>query len=79
VIGIPDQRWGEALHAVVVLAPGAKASVREFVQFLRGRIADFKIPASYAYIDKLPRNASGKILRRELREAFWQGQERKVN
>jgi acyl-CoA synthetase (AMP-forming)/AMP-acid ligase II len=79
VIGIPDQRWGEALHAFVVLAPGAKAGVREFVQFLRGRIADFKIPASYAYIDKLPRNASGKILRRELREAFWQGQERKVN
>lgn len=79
VIGIPDQRWGEALHAFVVLAPGAKASVRDLVQFLSGRIADFKIPASYAYVDNLPRNASGKILRRELRDTFWQDKARKVN
>ena len=79
VIGIPDQRWGEALHAFIVLAPGAKASVRDLMQFQRGRVADFKIPASYAYVEKLPRNASGKILRRELRDAFWQDTARKVN
>jgi len=79
VVGIPDQRWGEALHAFIVLAPGRKASVRDLVQFQHGRIAEFKIPASYAYVDKLPRNASGKILRRELRDAFWQDEARKVN
>jgi long-chain acyl-CoA synthetase len=79
VIGIPDPRWGEALHAFIVLAPGAKASVRDLVQFQSGRIAGFKIPASYAYVDNLPRNASGKILRRELRDAFWQDKARKVN
>jgi acyl-CoA synthetase (AMP-forming)/AMP-acid ligase II len=79
VIGIPDQRWGEAVHAFVVLAPGAKASRRDLMLFQRGRLADFKIPTSYAYLDKLPRNASGKILRRALRDAFWQDEARKVN
>lgn len=59
--------------------PGAEASVRDLVQFQRGRLADFKIPASYAYVDKLPRNASGKILRRELRDAFWEDKARRVN
>jgi acyl-CoA synthetase (AMP-forming)/AMP-acid ligase II len=79
VIGVPDQRTGEALHAFIVLAPGATASVRELVQFQSGRIAEFKIPVSYDYVDMLPRNASGKILRRELRDAFWKNEARKVN
>ncbi|MDF6043850.1 long-chain-fatty-acid--CoA ligase [Streptomyces sp. JH14] len=79
VVGIPDQRWGEAVHAFVVLASGATASGRELMMFQRGRLADFKIPTSYSYLDRLPRNASGKILRRELREAFWQGETRHVN
>ncbi|MFF1837826.1 long-chain-fatty-acid--CoA ligase [Streptomyces sp. NPDC058231] len=79
VVGIPDRRWGEAVHAFVVLASGATASGRELMLFQRGRLADFKIPTSYSYLDRLPRNASGKILRRELRETFWQGETRQVN
>lgn len=79
VIGIPDERWGEAVHACVVLAPGSEASPRELMLFCRGRLADFKIPSSYAFVDRLPRNASGKILRRKLRDEHWQGRERKVN
>jgi acyl-CoA synthetase (AMP-forming)/AMP-acid ligase II len=79
VVGIPDERWGEAVHAFVVLAPEAKASPRELMMFARSRLADFKIPTSYEYLDALPRNASGKILRRRLRESFWQGRTRNVN
>ncbi len=79
VVGIPDEQWGEAVHAFVVLAPGARIGRRDLVLFQRGRLADFKIPTSYAYLDKLPRNASGKILRRELRDGFWRGEARHVN
>ena len=79
VVGIPDEQWGEAVHAFVVLAPGARVGRRDLVLFQRGRLADFKIPTSYAYLDKLPRNASGKILRRELRDGFWRGEARHVN
>ncbi|MGW3964208.1 long-chain-fatty-acid--CoA ligase [Amycolatopsis sp. NPDC005003] len=79
VVGIPDERWGEAVHAFVAPAPGAQVSGRELMIFLTGRLAGFKIPTGYEYIDKLPRNASGKILRRQLRDSFWQGATRKVN
>lgn len=68
VVGAPDSRWGEAVHAVVVLRPGAKVSPRELVLFLRGRLADYKIPTAYHFVPTLPRNPSGKILRRTVRE-----------
>ncbi|GAA4228964.1 fatty acid--CoA ligase [Actinomadura meridiana] len=79
VVGIPDERWGEAVHAFVVPVPGATVKPRELMLFLRGRLADFKVPTSYSIVDALPRNASGKILRRELRDAFWQDRARQVN
>ncbi len=79
VVGIPHERWGEATHAFVVLAQGHRRSPRELMLFLKGEIADFKIPASYEFIDRLPRNSSGKILRRILRDRFWKHMERKVN
>jgi acyl-CoA synthetase (AMP-forming)/AMP-acid ligase II len=79
VVGIPDERWGEAVHAFVVLAPGTQVSPRELMLHSRTRLADYKIPTSVDYLDALPRNASGKILRRVLREPFWQGRTRNVN
>jgi acyl-CoA synthetase (AMP-forming)/AMP-acid ligase II len=79
VVGIPDERWGEAVHAFVVLAPDRRATPRELMLYSRGRLAEYKIPASYEYLDVLPRNASGKVLRRALREPFWQGRSRNVN
>ncbi|WP_030565809.1 long-chain-fatty-acid--CoA ligase [Streptomyces aureocirculatus] len=68
VVGVPDARWGEAVHAAVVLRPGARASPRQLLLFLRGRIADYKIPVAYHLLQALPRNPSGKILRRAVRE-----------
>ncbi|MGW0284020.1 fatty acid--CoA ligase [Streptomyces sp. NPDC003236] len=68
VVGLPDERWGESVHAVVVLRPGTKATPRELLLSLRGRIADYKIPGTYHFAESLPRNPSGKILRRAVRE-----------
>lgn len=79
VIGIPDERWGEAVHACVVLRPGQRATPRELLLSVKGRLADFKVPTSYDFVDDLPRNPAGKILRRALREPFWRHLDRNVN
>ncbi|WP_371497173.1 long-chain-fatty-acid--CoA ligase [Kitasatospora sp. NBC_00374] len=68
VIGVPDPRWGETVRACVVPAPGERIGGRELMLFLRGRLADFKIPSSYDFLDELPRNPTGKVLRRVLRD-----------
>ncbi|MEU5052111.1 long-chain-fatty-acid--CoA ligase [Streptomyces sp. NPDC021096] len=73
VIGVPDETWGEAVHACVVLREGQEVSPRQLMLSLKGAIADYKIPMSYGFVDALPRNPTGKILRRELRTRFWEG------
>jgi fatty-acyl-CoA synthase len=73
VVGVTDERWGEAAKAVVVLHPGQQLTGRELMLALRGRIADFKIPARYEFVDSLPRNPTGKVLRRELRDPIRPG------
>lgn len=79
VVGAPDERWGEAVHAFVVPVEGEELNERELALFLRGKLATFKQPLRYEFIERVPRNPSGKILRRELRERFWQGHERRVS
>lgn len=79
VIGVPDERWGELVKAFVVLRPDQNLKQRELINFVRQHIADFKAPKSIEFIDKLPRNPSGKILKRILREPYWQSQQRQVN
>ncbi|WP_421738905.1 fatty acid--CoA ligase [Caulobacter sp.] len=79
VIGVPDEKWGEAVKAVVALKPGAVADPDDIIAFARTRIAAFKAPKSVDFIDVLPRNPSGKILRRELRAPYWEGRTRQVN
>jgi acyl-CoA synthetase (AMP-forming)/AMP-acid ligase II len=79
VIGVPDDRWGEAVKAVVVLKPGQNVAADELVAFARTRIAGFKCPKTIDFIAELPRNPSGKVLKRELRKPYWEGRERQVN
>ncbi|MFN2426967.1 MAG: fatty acid--CoA ligase [Candidatus Binatia bacterium] len=79
VIGVPDEKWGEAVKACVVLRPGSEASADDIVAFCKTRIASYKCPKSVDFVPALPRNPSGKILRRELREPHWAGKERRVN
>jgi acyl-CoA synthetase (AMP-forming)/AMP-acid ligase II len=79
VIGVPDEKWGEAVKAVVVLKPGTDASADDIIGFARERIAGFKCPKSVDFIEELPRNPSGKILKRELRDPYWKGYDRRVN
>ncbi|MDE2351201.1 MAG: long-chain-fatty-acid--CoA ligase [Alphaproteobacteria bacterium] len=79
VIGVPDSRWGEAVKAVVVKKPGAEVSAADLIAHARGRIAGYKLPKSVDFVDALPRNPTGKVLRRELRQPYWEGRERQVN
>ena len=68
VVGVPDDKWGEAVKAIVVMKPGQAATPSEIINFTRERIAGFKTPKTVDFIETLPRNASGKILRRHLRD-----------
>ena len=68
VIGVPDQRWGETVRAVVVLKPGATASEQDLLDHTQGRLARYKQPRSVVFVDQLPRNPAGKVLKFELRE-----------
>ncbi|HEY7910259.1 MAG TPA: AMP-binding protein, partial [Thermomicrobiales bacterium] len=79
VIGVPDERWGEAVKAVVVLKPQTAATEAELIAYCRDRIARYKAPKSVEFADSLPRNPSGKILKRVLRAPYWEGRERQVN
>ena len=79
VVGVPDDKWGEAVKAIVVMKPGKKATSSDIIGFTRERIAGFKTPKSVEFIEALPRNPSGKILRRHLRDPYWEGKDRKVN
>jgi acyl-CoA synthetase (AMP-forming)/AMP-acid ligase II len=78
VIGVPDERWGEAVKAIIVAAAGADPQAADVIAYARQRIAGFKAPKSIDFIDVLPRNASGKVLRRELRKPYWEGRARNV-
>ncbi|HQN10821.1 MAG TPA: long-chain-fatty-acid--CoA ligase [Quisquiliibacterium sp.] len=78
IIGVPDERWGEAVKACVVLRPGASATDHEIIAFMRDNLAHFKCPKSVDFCDVLPRNPSGKLLKRVLREPYWQGRDRAV-
>jgi acyl-CoA synthetase (AMP-forming)/AMP-acid ligase II len=79
VIGVPSEKWGETVKAIVVSAPGAAASDEELIAWCRERLAHFKCPSSVDGVDALPRNPSGKILKTELREPYWKGRARRIN
>jgi fatty-acyl-CoA synthase len=75
VIPVPDERWGEAPKALVVLKPGVQATEDELVEFCRGRLARYKCPRSVDFLEALPKTGTGKILKKELRKKYWSGTE----
>jgi acyl-CoA synthetase (AMP-forming)/AMP-acid ligase II len=79
VIGVPHEKWGETIKALVVLRPGSTASERDLIEFCRSRLAHFKCPTSVEIRDALTRTATGKLQKFKLREPYWSGHERRVN
>ncbi len=73
VIGIPDEYWVEKVHAVISLKKGKEATAEEIVAFCKKNIAGYKTPKSIEFLDALPKNPAGKILKRELRDKYWKG------
>ena len=79
VIGVPDEKWGESVKAIIVPKEGTNPTPESVIAWAKERIAGYKCPKSVDTIEALPRNPSGKILRKDLREPYWAGQERRVS
>jgi acyl-CoA synthetase (AMP-forming)/AMP-acid ligase II len=79
VIGVPDEKWGETVKALVVLKAGATATETEIIEFCRGRLAHFKCPTSVEMRDALQRTATGKLQKFKMRDEYWAGRDRSVN
>jgi len=79
VIGVPHEKWGETVKALVVLAPGASADEAELISWCRDRLAHYKCPTSVEVRDELARTATGKLQKFKLRAPYWEGRDRQVN
>ena len=79
VIGVPDEKWGELVLGLVVLAPGQEVSEDELRDYCRSRLAGYKIPKRIEFRAVLARTATGKLQKFKLRESYWEGFDRKVN
>ena len=78
VIGIPSERWGEQVHAIVVLHDGVDVAEQSLLEYTREHLASYKLPRSVAFVDALPKNVTGKILKTELRAPYWEAADRSV-
>jgi acyl-CoA synthetase (AMP-forming)/AMP-acid ligase II len=78
VVGVPDARWGESVRAIVVRRAGTAIDEAALTAHCRERLGGFQCPRTIGFVDALPRTATGKVLKRSLRESFWTGQARQV-
>jgi len=78
VIGVPDEQWGEAVKAVVQLRPGTNATAGDLISFTAARLAGYKKPKSIDFVEDLPRDAAGKLLKRKIREPYWAATGRRI-
>jgi len=79
VIGVPDDYWGEAVKAVVVLKPDIEATEQELIEYCRQRLASYKKPKSVDFVAALPKNAGGKIIKNEVKQKYWHGRDRRIH
>jgi fatty-acyl-CoA synthase len=79
VIGVPDEKWGETIKALVVTTEGSSLTEQELIDYVKGKVARFKAPTSVEFRDVLARTATGKLQKFKLREPYWEGRERQVN
>jgi fatty-acyl-CoA synthase len=79
VVGVPHEEWGEAVHAEVILKEGAQATAEALIAYVKRKIGSYKAPKSVAIVSELPTSAAGKVLRRTVRERYWQGHRRRVS
>jgi fatty-acyl-CoA synthase len=74
VIPVPDEKWGEVPKALVVLKPNATSTQAELIDFCRARLAHYKCPRSFEFVDSLPKTGTGKILKKDIRKKYWHDQ-----
>ena len=79
VIGVPREKWGEEVKAVIVRKPGMEVSETEIIEFCRARLASYKKPQSIDFVSHLPRSGAGKVAKNKLKEKYWQGFDRDVH
>jgi len=78
VIGVPDDKWGEAVKAVIELKAGRSVTAEELIALCKSRLGSVKAPKSIDFIESLPRSPVGKVLKKDLRQKYWQGRQRKI-
>ena len=79
VFGIPDQKWGESVKAIIVLKPGKTATADEIIKYCKGKLAGYKCPKSIEFKDAIPKTAAGKISRAALKKEYWKGQDKMIS